>query len=134
MVRLPVPVAVSCVSLVGALLAAPMTHVHDGDHVGDHDAGPVIHTHSHGHSSPEDQADSRPGSAALDDHDVESVRAIDLFQVFGGASVPTFDVPVAMATPIYSDVRVGAIRGVVQHAHGPPFARSLPSRAPPALS
>jgi len=118
-------------SLVAAALAAPMTHVHgDTDHASAHHSGRVIHTHITAHSG---LAAAARGGAALDAVDDDrDARPIDLFHMVCGPSLIAAGLPSALIILDAPEVSAGCAGQVVQHTHDPPFARSLPSRAPPS--
>lgn len=120
---------VTCASLVAAALAAPMTHVHDDDHATDHHKPQAIHAHFSGHASPDDtDTDNDPNVRS---NETEQTRYLQVFVAVAGASI---ELPAAAVSPfqLVAPEEAAAHRPVqVVHAHDPPLARSLGSRAPP---
>ena len=131
-VKHPFVALIACASLVAGGLAAPMTHVHDDDHVTGHHHGRVIHSHRYPH--PVVVRYAAAGSALEHGGDnVETARPIDLFQMVVGWSPSAAGLPPAIVGPPPPAVRAVAVQLLVQHSHDPPPRNSRPSRAPPSF-
>jgi hypothetical protein len=124
-------VAAVVVSLAvqASFLGAPVVHAHPDDHATGHHHGRSVHSHWTGHGQTHDLSDTPSVSAT--DRD----RA-----VFVGVFVAVMNAPVAPPTlaPAVFTVpvpveRASARRLDTVRSHDPPYARSLSSRAPPAV-
>jgi hypothetical protein len=121
---------VSALSVIAAALAAPMTHVHEGEGHGTHRRGAVVHAHESIHTHAVAHASA---GAVLEgpDHEGGRVRAFDPFQMVRGFERPAVGLPPAVASAPPPAVRFARVRLLVQHGHDPPFAPLTASRAPP---
>jgi hypothetical protein len=128
-VRRMIAVALA-LALQAAGLSAPLVHAHPDDHATPHHAGRAVHTHWAGHSHAAHHPTDEPAFSAPDDD-----RALFL-NTFLAVAVSQMAVPVVApaAFQLHVPTERAALGGVeVVRSHGPPSARSLPSRAPPTF-
>jgi hypothetical protein len=120
---------VTALSVIAAALAAPMTHVHEGEGHGMRHRGAVVHAHEGIHTHAVAHAAAGPVLADADHGG--RVRAFDPFQVIRGFERPEIGQPPAIAEAPPPARRFVRVRLLAQHGHDPPFARLTPARAPP---
>jgi hypothetical protein len=108
---------------------APLVHAHPDDHDTGHHKAHAVHAHVTGHAL---HAHPHGGPAVgEDDHDravfLDSFVAVSAAPLLLSAAVPSvFELADPAEMPAHRTAHVA-------HGHDPPFHRSLPSRAPPAL-
>lgn len=127
-VRKALAVALS-LAVHAAALSAPLVHAHPDDHATEHHDARAIHTHWAGHTPSRGTSDGPV--LGTENHD----RAVFLGAFAAVAPSPLYAPGVTHGVFALPALVEGvAHRGVeVAHGHDPPFFRTLPSRAPPAL-
>jgi len=120
---------VAVVSMLHALVTAPLFHVHDHDDHGT--AGSFVHAHFPELESPSEYS----GHAVEAGHSHERVRWVDVFTLTapisaGFQAVAEFSEPLSLPAPVASRA-VASLQTL--RAHSPPVQSDLPPRSPPAL-